>query len=657
MTLIMLREPFRAKIRCPAIVESLESRRLFDVSIGAPAVTNVSRMSGDQAEPTISIDPLNPQVLFTASNNDGTSLVAGISTDGGHTWSARTFATGADGLPQACCDPSAAFDQFGNLFLVYLGEQSNQAELLLSTDGGATFTHVASLGMNVDQPTVATGHGSVWVAFEQDLSGSQPRDQAERSSSLPRYSGGGLGRGPADGDEISRPPPPPQLSPGVPEEGEMASLLLSRSRSLQRSRIAHPPHIPVRKAGAVAYGASVAALGIVGKFHSPLSLAAAQGQNIGDIAVGPAGQVLVAYQSEGMTAPSAIVVRRNAKGLRGHSFTAARQVASTNVTAFDPIPAQARRTIDASVGLAYDDSADAFAGRVYMVYTDAAPPNSADTDIFLRFSDDDGLTWSTPLRVNDDSTTSSQFFPSVAVDPTSGALAVTWYDARNDSGVSPAGADAVANDDVQVYGAVAIPTATGVSFGPNFAITTGFSNTSIPADANDFGDYASVAFDAGTIAPAWADNSNSTGDNPQGAGSGLDLYTAQVPVSNSAQPTRTLIGQFGAVGGKLAILVGQSKVSLALHGGQGAAFINGNTLELSLTNTTARSSLSIGGSAILGNISAAGPIKTISARRCDLAGTLSVSGAVSHLTLHAITTGQLAATEGIGKISLLAHTL
>jgi len=40
-----------------------------------------------------------------------------------------------------------------------------------------------------------------------------------------------------------------------------------------------------------------------------------------------------------------------------------------------------------------------------------------------------------------------------------------------------------------------------------------------------------VAFEAGSFYPVWPDNSNSTGDNPNGALFRLDLYTAKVTVT------------------------------------------------------------------------------------------------------------------------------
>jgi hypothetical protein len=39
-----------------------------------------------------------------------------------------------------------------------------------------------------------------------------------------------------------------------------------------------------------------------------------------------------------------------------------------------------------------------------------------------------------------------------------------------------------------------------------------------------------VAFDSGIFYSAWSDNSNSTGNNPDGTLHKLDLYTAAVPI-------------------------------------------------------------------------------------------------------------------------------
>jgi hypothetical protein len=42
-----------------------------------------------------------------------------------------------------------------------------------------------------------------------------------------------------------------------------------------------------------------------------------------------------------------------------------------------------------------------------------------------------------------------------------------------------------------------------------------------------------MSFTHGVLYPGWADNSNSTGDNPDGALTTFDVYTAKVTVISS----------------------------------------------------------------------------------------------------------------------------
>ena len=273
-------------------------------------------------------------------------------------------------------------------------------------------------------------------------------------------------------------------------------------------------------------------LGGVGKFKSQ-RIIGGEGQNIGDIAIGPAGQVLVGYQVSGGNpeGASTIVTQLDPDGTGPRHFGKQVVVGNTNVGDFDKIPAQVRRSIDAEVGLAYDRSGGPYTGRVYMVYTDESPDESNNTDIVLRYSDNDGQSWSPPVRVNDDSTVNSQFFPRIAVDAVTGNVAISWYDARNDTGVTGSGSkDLVANNDVQFYGVVGSPTADGLQLSANVQITAGVSTTVTNNNPNDFGDYTGLAIFNGQMQPAWADNSNSTGNNPDGAGGPLDLFTTTLTV-------------------------------------------------------------------------------------------------------------------------------
>src|SRR5262249_59006797 len=77
-------------------------------------------------------------------------------------------------------------------------------------------------------------------------------------------------------------------------------------------------------------------------------------------------------------------------------------VDDTHVGGFNSIPPQAGRSVDAEPGLAWDRTGGAHNGRVYIVYSLEQKNGSNNTDILVRHSDDNGATWSAPVRVNDD---------------------------------------------------------------------------------------------------------------------------------------------------------------------------------------------------------------------------------------------------------------
>jgi subtilisin-like proprotein convertase family protein len=452
----------RTTKRPQLMLEQLEERQLL-ASVG-PNV-NISRMFGNQAGATIAVDQTDPQRMFAASSTEtGTGLFAATSTDGGATWATRLMANGFDGLPTACCDPSASgtFDIFGNLFLAYQNDALGAIEVAISADGGQTFSSLTTFAGTGTQPTVVTGPGSVWVTWNEGTI----------------------------------------RAAGAPVTGLGAALV--------------GPFTPVQAAGA---------------------------GNFGDIAIGPLGQVIVAYQNPaGNEGPSNISVNVDPDGLGPLTFGANINVTNTNVGGCDVIPAQsgfaATRLcigVNAAVSLAWDRTGGPNDGRIYLVYTNEAPAESNNTNVFLRISDNDGATWSFPRQVNDDLTTRSQFLPRVAIDQNTGDVGVVWYDARNDAGTGGTGdTNGIPNDDAQLWGTLS--TDGGTTFEPNVQISEGTSNADSAFSAVDYGDYLGLDFVGGNFFPVWADNSNSTGNNPNGALGELDIYTAAVSVLDTVGP-------------------------------------------------------------------------------------------------------------------------
>lgn len=80
--------------------------------------------------------------------------------------------------------------------------------------------------------------------------------------------------------------------------------------------------------------------------------------------------------------------------------------------------------------LAVDNSGGAHDGRLHAVWMDATRDTS---DILAAWSDDRGMTWSEPVRVNDDDTSHDQLMARIAVGP-DGTAHVAFLDRRWDAG-------------------------------------------------------------------------------------------------------------------------------------------------------------------------------------------------------------------------------
>ncbi|HJX08628.1 MAG TPA: sialidase family protein, partial [Actinomycetota bacterium] len=170
----------------------------------APTVVNVSRRTTNQSEAAVAASPLDANDVAIASNlQHGYGIFVAVSHDGGTTWS-RTVLGDADTFGKACCDPTIAWDRFGNLFLSWLGygrlRYPTVVPILLSTDAGDTWSLVtkikppaavpASATMDVraplaseggpkgdeedrgpgflDQPTITTGASALWAIWNNE---------------------------------------------------------------------------------------------------------------------------------------------------------------------------------------------------------------------------------------------------------------------------------------------------------------------------------------------------------------------------------------------------------------------------------------------------------------------------------------------------------
>lgn len=439
-------------------------------AVSVPVNVDVSQRHFNESEEAIAVNPTNPRNVVVVTNVGhveaglAAGMFLGVSFDGGATWRTRLIGDN-DNLGDACCDPSLSFDEHGNLFLTYLYVVENTVPVALSTDGGMTFDVIA----NIDAPpkttpTKASGDGRGLFRYVD-----QPTISAASGAVWVVVNAGG-----------------PMFATGAPVTG----------------------------------------LGHVGAFFAGEVVPNSNNCTYGDLAIGPSGQVMQActLNSSGQGGGK-VFESVDPDGLGPAGFGHRNLVAATHVGGYDYIAPQPDRSIDAEVGLAWDRTSGRHRGRVAVVYTKEQKNESDDTDVYVRYSDDMGATWSPGVRVNDDHTANSQFLPKISLDPTSGDIAVTWYDGRDDLGTGGAGdTDGVPNDDARVWGAFS--TNGGASFTPNVRIGAGTSNAQDSANNIDYGDYSGLSYVDGVAHPAWSDNSNSTGTNPDGRLHQLDIYTA-----------------------------------------------------------------------------------------------------------------------------------
>ncbi|MBO0775518.1 MAG: exo-alpha-sialidase [Actinobacteria bacterium] len=443
------------------------------VAVTTPANVDISQRHLNESEETVAVNPVNPRNIVTVTNvGHGEAglpagMLEGLSFDGGKTWTTKLIALGGnDPLGDACCDASLSFDRYGNLFMTYLYEVEDQVPVALSTDGGLTFHVIANIS-RADLPARKRNGDNRGLFRFVD----QPTITAAQGEAWVVFNAG----------------------------GPMA-----------------------------ATGARVSGLGQVGRFHPVEVVPGTNNCTYGDVAIGPAGQVMQACNlTESGQGGGKIFVNVDPDGLGPAGFGKRIFVTATHVGGFDFIPPQPDRSVDAEAGLAWDRTAGPHGGRVYLVYTREHPNESNNTDIYLRHSDDNGATWSAAVRVNDDHTASSQFLPKIALDPVTGDIAVAWYDSRNDLGTGgPGDTDGIPDDDAQLWGAFS--TNGAASFTRNVQISAGTSNSHDSGNGIDYGDYTGLAFYGGVAHPVWSDNSDSTGNNPDGALHQLDIYTAAV---------------------------------------------------------------------------------------------------------------------------------
>ncbi|MBK8981976.1 MAG: T9SS type A sorting domain-containing protein [Ignavibacteria bacterium] len=150
--------------------------------------------------------------------------------------------------------------------------------------------------------------------------------------------------------------------------------------------------------------------------------------------------------------------------------------------------------------IAMDNSYGPNRGRLYLVYASNVPVgNGNKPDIILQYSDDQALTWSQRITVNDNPNPelSDQWFPAIWCEKETGRLYIKWYDTRENPATYQVNVYATYTDDG------------GTTFAPNQKLTTQAWTYPTPAcspNSNCYrGDYDGMTANEKTSYSVWYD--------------------------------------------------------------------------------------------------------------------------------------------------------
>lgn len=431
----------------------------------ASADVNVSNLTGNESEVSIDVNPTNTnnQVIVGHAPNLQT-MNTFFTMDGGATWTLVALGNAQDGLTSSFrFDPTVAFDDNGNVYVGYgvrTGIFPNRQRTVVvarSTDGGQTYTQFTQVATTADIGTLP-GNDKWHLA-----TGPDPVNPAQQNVYI-------------------------AWTQNVTEATGTDQRIVVSGSTDGGATFSTPPVIT----------------------NDPSITGTRAGNLFADPAVGPNGEIYVAWNDIGA---GQVFVDVSTDG--GTTFGTDILVTTSGTGFKTSIPAAPDRGVFVGPTIDTDRSNSPFNGRLYVTYTDLGPGGLPDTNIFVRFSDNMGATWSARTLVNDDGGTNSQFLPWLDVDQATGLVNVVWYDARNDPN----------NQMVEVFMGVSDDGGASFQSPPNILVSDGQSDQSTNnpnRTTNNYLEYIGIA-SLNTVAyPVWSDNSTNLAD--------LDFFTDQIPV-------------------------------------------------------------------------------------------------------------------------------
>jgi hypothetical protein len=210
-------------------------------------------------------------------------------------------------------------------------------------------------------------------------------------------------------------------------------------------------------------------------------------------AIGPAGEVYVAWAG-----PKGLTFQKSTDG--GNTWLPKEKIIRTITGGWD----YNINGLQRCNGLPFtycDLSKGPYRGTIYINYSDHKSGFS-DGDIWMIRSSDNGVTWSQPVRVNNDVPGKEQFMSAMTVDQVTGNVYVIFYDRRNFA----------TGTNTDVY--MALSKDGGKTF-YNYKIN---DTTFNPNSGVFFGDYIGISAHNNVIRPIWTQLTNTV----------LSVYTAIV---------------------------------------------------------------------------------------------------------------------------------
>ncbi len=217
-----------------------------------------------------------------------------------------------------------------------------------------------------------------------------------------------------------------------------------------------------------------------------------------NISTGPDGEVYVVWTiyDSWPSDETALGFAKSANG--GQSFASATRIIS-NIRGIRNSETSKNQRVNSFPSMTVDISGGAYNGNIYIVWTNIGVPGTNtgnDIDIYMIRSENEGSTWSTPIRVNQDAMEldNEHYFPWITCDPENGALSVVFYDDRN-----------VGSTQCEVFCANSLD---GGDTWEDFRVSdVGFTPTPISGLAGSYmGDYLGISARGGKVYPVWTDN-------------------------------------------------------------------------------------------------------------------------------------------------------